>query len=161
LAGKHTVFGKLVGGEDVLATIEKTPVHPQSEKPLKSIKITEVVMSVFHLILISRNAELTEHRYQDPFEDYKKRLARKLERQAQGGEQKTGVKPREGSQDHSMNWFGEKVGADKAAAAAKAGEVGVGVGKYLKRVAPAKPVGGDTGGEEKRRKLGFGNFDNW
>ena len=44
LDGKHTVFGKLVGGEDVLAAIEGLPVEPKTEKPAKPILITEVVM---------------------------------------------------------------------------------------------------------------------
>jgi peptidyl-prolyl cis-trans isomerase-like protein 2 len=44
LDGKHTVFGKLVGGEDVLAAIERAPVEPKTEKPAKPILITEVVM---------------------------------------------------------------------------------------------------------------------
>lgn len=46
LDGKHTVFGKLVGGEDVLGAIERASVEPNTEKPAKPILITEVVMSV-------------------------------------------------------------------------------------------------------------------
>jgi peptidyl-prolyl cis-trans isomerase-like 2 len=41
---KHTVFGKLVGGEDVLDTLEKLPVKPGTERPAKSVRITEVIM---------------------------------------------------------------------------------------------------------------------
>ena len=41
---KHTVFGKLVGGEDVLDTLEKLPRKDGTERPAKSVKITEVVM---------------------------------------------------------------------------------------------------------------------
>jgi len=44
LDGKHTVFGKLVGGEDVLTPIEGAPVEPKTETPAKPIFITEVVM---------------------------------------------------------------------------------------------------------------------
>lgn len=43
---KHTVFGKLVGGEDVLDTIEKMPVKPGTERPAKPIRIIEVIMYV-------------------------------------------------------------------------------------------------------------------
>jgi Cyclophilin type peptidyl-prolyl cis-trans isomerase/CLD len=43
---KHTVFGKLVGGEDVLDTLEKLSVKPGTERPAKSVRITEVVMWV-------------------------------------------------------------------------------------------------------------------
>lgn len=44
---KHTVFGKLVGGEDVLDTLEKLPLKDGTERPAKPVKITEVVMYVF------------------------------------------------------------------------------------------------------------------
>ena len=43
---KHTVFGKLVGGEDVLYTLEKLPRKEGTERPLKPVKITEVKMYV-------------------------------------------------------------------------------------------------------------------
>lgn len=43
---KHTVFGKLVGGEDVLDALESLPVKPGTERPAKQVKITEVVMYV-------------------------------------------------------------------------------------------------------------------
>ena len=41
---KHTVFGKLVGGEDVLDALEALPLKPGTERPAKSVKITEVIM---------------------------------------------------------------------------------------------------------------------
>jgi Cyclophilin type peptidyl-prolyl cis-trans isomerase/CLD len=41
---KHTVFGKLVGGEDVLDALEKVPVKPGTDRPAKTVKITEVIM---------------------------------------------------------------------------------------------------------------------
>lgn len=43
---KHTVFGKLVGGDDVLDTLEKLPRKDGTERPAKPVKITEVVMYV-------------------------------------------------------------------------------------------------------------------
>ncbi|KAL5641827.1 hypothetical protein ACGC1H_002050 [Rhizoctonia solani] len=136
LDGKHTVFGKLVGGEDVLDAMESVPCVPGTEKPAKDIRITEVII------------------YQDPFEEYKARLARKLEHQSQSADPK---KRRAETLEDSMTWFGQKVGEQPKA------EVGQGgVGKYLKLDAPAsapKNTGGDAG--KKKRKLGFGNFDNW
>lgn len=48
---KHTVFGKLVGGEDVLDALEKLPVKPGTDRPAKVVKITEVVMYVDHPLL--------------------------------------------------------------------------------------------------------------
>lgn len=41
---KHTVFGKLVGGDDVLDALEKLPVKPGTDRPAKTVKITEVIM---------------------------------------------------------------------------------------------------------------------
>lgn len=41
---KHTVFGKLVGGDDVLNALEKLPVKPGTDRPAKTVKITEVIM---------------------------------------------------------------------------------------------------------------------
>jgi peptidyl-prolyl cis-trans isomerase-like 2 len=43
---KHTVFGKLVGGEDVLDTLEKLSRKDGTDRPVKPVKITEVVMYV-------------------------------------------------------------------------------------------------------------------
>lgn len=41
---KHTVFGKLVGGEDVLNALESLPVKSGTDRPAKTVRITEVVM---------------------------------------------------------------------------------------------------------------------
>ena len=92
-------------------------------------------------------------RYQDPFEDYKQRLATKLARKnesedaAKSGAASSGPK-------EDVNWFGVKVGSESSTAT----EGGSGVGKYLnlKRPAASAPVE-----STKKRKLGFGNFDNF
>jgi peptidyl-prolyl cis-trans isomerase-like protein 2 len=42
LNGKHTVFGKLVGGEEVLDRIERITVRPGGDRPAKDITITGV-----------------------------------------------------------------------------------------------------------------------
>jgi cyclophilin family peptidyl-prolyl cis-trans isomerase len=44
LDNKHTVFGKLVGGEEVLDALEQMPVKPKTDRPVKPVKITEIVM---------------------------------------------------------------------------------------------------------------------
>ena len=41
---KHTVFGKLVGGEDLLDSLEKLPIKPGTERPAKTVKITQIIM---------------------------------------------------------------------------------------------------------------------
>ncbi|KAG8883640.1 Peptidyl-prolyl cis-trans isomerase cyp8, partial [Tulasnella sp. 403] len=101
--------------------------------------------------------------YQDPFEDYKKRLAKKLEKQAAGP---TDAKP---TRADDVNWFGEKIG--KVGSATSAGSGGS-VGKYLgaaptgplkRSAAPSITATTDNVSEDKKkkRKLGFGDFDSW
>ncbi|CAE6521162.1 unnamed protein product, partial [Rhizoctonia solani] len=135
LDGKHTVFGKLVGGEDVLDAMESIPSDPGTDKPTKDIRITEVIV------------------YQDPFEEYKARLARKLEHQSQSTDPK---KRRAETLEDSMTWFGQKVGEQQ-----KAGVGEGGVGKYLKLDAPVGVAKSTGEAGKKKRKTGFGNFDNW
>ena len=40
------MFGKLVGGEEVLDALETLPVKPGTERPAKAVRIIEVVMYV-------------------------------------------------------------------------------------------------------------------
>lgn len=44
LDNKHTVFGKLVGGDDVLDALEKLPRKDGTERPAKPVRITEIIM---------------------------------------------------------------------------------------------------------------------
>ncbi|KAF6766522.1 peptidylprolyl isomerase-like protein 2 [Ephemerocybe angulata] len=138
---KHTVFGKLVGGEDVLDALEKIPVKPGTDRPSKTVKITEIII------------------YQDPFEDYKTRHAKKLARRVEGGKPGATAQPEKEKDD--VNWFGLKVGSNNAAFGT--GETGGGgVGKYLslKRSADASAASGTADGS-KKRKTGFGDFSGW
>ncbi|TRM66457.1 cyclophilin-like domain-containing protein [Schizophyllum amplum] len=99
---KHTVFGTLVGGEDVLDALEKVPVKPGTDRPARSIRIQEVII------------------YQDPFEEYKTRLAKKLAKREAAQQSSTEKKKPEGD---DINWFGVKVGSGESVlgAAAAAG----------------------------------------
>jgi len=170
------VFGKLVGGEDVLNTIEKMPVKPGTERPSKPIRITEIIMFVLHcsssLLFVN-----THHiSYQDPFEEYRKRHEKKLARQAAAEANGIGNGEQDSKQqkDH-VNWFGLKVGSNSAAFGT--GESGVGgVGKYLsfsgsttgnlkRPQAFVSSTSNDSGSvleeSKKKRKLGFGDFESW
>ncbi|KAI9461809.1 cyclophilin-like domain-containing protein [Boletus coccyginus] len=142
LDNKHTVFGKLVGGEEVLDTLEKLPRKEGTERPAKPVRITEVVI------------------HQDPFETYKTRLAKKLARQAEANNERS--KTSQKAPDDNINWFGVKVGAtDEFSSNASS----AGVGKYLGNKRPLALEGDDKAlpAEEskKRKRLGFGDFEGW
>ncbi|KAJ7596909.1 cyclophilin-like domain-containing protein [Mycena floridula] len=136
LDNKHTVFGKLVGGEEVLDALEKLPRKDGTERPSKPVRITEVII------------------YQDPFEEYKTRLSKRLAKRAQVAE--AGSKPAAEDPDSKVNWFGVKLGSE---AVATAGSSVGGVGKYLKRPQNAVVTGGEE--SKKKRKIGFGDFEGW
>lgn len=44
--GKHTVFGKLVGGEETLDKIERVNVRPGGDRPVRDIVILGVTVYV-------------------------------------------------------------------------------------------------------------------
>lgn len=46
LDGKHTVFGKLVGGEETLDKIERVNVRPGGDRPVRDIVIQGVTVYV-------------------------------------------------------------------------------------------------------------------
>ncbi|KAI0931894.1 hypothetical protein AcW1_000828 [Taiwanofungus camphoratus] len=91
---KHTVFGKLVGGEDILDALEALPVKPGTERPSKPVRITEIII------------------YQDPFEEYKSRQQKKLARKAEAEETARTRKATETRNSDNINWFGVKVGLE-------------------------------------------------
>ena len=154
---KHTVFGKLVGGEDVLDTLEKLPRKDGTERPAKPVKITEVVMYVELNPAVSFAEKAIS--YQDPFEDYKVRLAKKLAKKAEA-QNPASAQPAtaEKKPGDGVNWFGVKLGTEGATSTAGGGSGSGGVGKYinLKRPPPTAPVV-----ESKKKKLGFGGFENF
>ncbi|KAF8634419.1 hypothetical protein AX15_000870 [Amanita polypyramis BW_CC] len=134
---KHTVFGKLVGGEDVLDTLEKLPLKDGTERPAKAVRIQEVII------------------YQDPFEEYKNRRAKKIAKRAEAEQADKVVDEKR----DDMNWFGEKLGTKDSIFGSGNGG---GVGKYLSLKRPAEPVTVTTTEEtKKKRKLGFGDFEGW
>ncbi|EJT97800.1 peptidyl-prolyl cis-trans isomerase-like 2 [Dacryopinax primogenitus] len=131
---KHTVFGKLVGGEDVLDRIEAVPTKKGTDTPLSAIKITGIEI------------------FQDPFEEYKARLKRKLDRQAERASEKAAPK-----EDDRTTWFGTKLGEKGQGLDLS----GVGVGRYLKRAAETPLEKGEAPEKKKQKTLGFGDFSSW
>jgi len=59
-----------------------------------------------------------------------------------------------------MNWFGVKLGVDDAIGTAGGGSEGGGVGRYLNLKRPAQTTAAVTE-HPKKRKLGFGGFENF
>ena len=94
--------------------------------------------------------------YQDPFEDYKKRLAKRLAKRAE--QDKSPDKHTENEKHDDINWFGVKVGSVKQSS--ESASPGKGVGKYLNLKRPLES-GNSSEETKKQRKLGFGNFDQW
>lgn len=124
-------------------------MKPGTERPAKPIRITEIAI------------------HQDPFESYKTRLASKLAKRAAADDplKQVAKVPKE---DADVTWFGTKVGSDMPTGSMSI--VGGGVGKYLN--ATKRPRDTDLTASvglkiepldeiKKKRKTGFGGFDNW
>lgn len=66
---KHSIFGRVVGGLDVLRALELSPTNPRDDRPTKDIKIVSVEV------------------FQDPFADYEQ----KVEKDAASGVASSGA----------------------------------------------------------------------
>jgi peptidyl-prolyl cis-trans isomerase-like 2 len=94
--------------------------------------------------------------YQDPFEDYKTRLAKKLAKRAEG----EAHGPVEEKKDE-VNWFGVKVGSKNSALTLGEQDSG-GVGKYISLKRPQSSIETTVADDvKKKRRIGFGNFEGW
>ncbi|KAI7884102.1 peptidyl-prolyl cis-trans isomerase-like 2 [Lichtheimia hyalospora FSU 10163] len=101
---KHTIFGRVVGGLEVLNQMEAVPTN-EKDRPERDIRIKEVSIFV------------------DPFEEFQGRLKRKLAHEANAEQEEQERKQKRAKED-SMGWFGPNVANSK-----KAGSGGI--GKYL------------------------------
>jgi peptidyl-prolyl cis-trans isomerase-like 2 len=100
--------------------------------------------------------------YQDPFENYKVRLAKKLAKKAEAqnpaGTQPAAVEKKPGD---GMNWFGVKLGTEDATSTSRGDGSGLGgVGKYLSLKRPPQTAA-VVPEHSKRKKTGFGEFENF
>ncbi|KAE8444881.1 Peptidyl-prolyl cis-trans isomerase cyp8 [Mollisiaceae sp. DMI_Dod_QoI] len=140
---KHTIFGRVVGGLDVLQKLENAPVD-DGNRPLDDIIMENVVVFV------------------DPFEEFQKQKQEKdkLEKQ------KEEIKKQGGTEDDKTTWTGKRIRNDGTVVQT---EQSAGVGKYLKAAAVdtanGKYVEDDVLELEPVKKKiksgGFGNFDSW
>jgi peptidyl-prolyl cis-trans isomerase-like protein 2 len=144
---KHTIFGKVVGGLDVLQTLEDVPVD-ESKRPKEDVPILEAVVFV------------------DPFEEFWKK-----KRQVEDGDKRKEEQQLEAGEDNRTTWTGKRIRQDGKMQS----DGGSGVGKYLKAAMANKTNGADevaevtnedVGIEEPVKKKakgsgGFGNFDSW
>lgn len=143
---KHTIFGKVVSGLDVLSKMENVPTDGSS-RPLNKIVIKDVVVFV------------------DPFEEFQAQK-RAQERQ---NEEKEAVQRKGGTDDDKTTWTGKRIRRDGTVEDTDSKES---VGKYLKAAMPQNAPAAteadlddvDTWEEPVRKKVkggGFGNFESW
>ena len=106
-------------------------------------------------------SDIILYSYQDPFEEYKQREEKKRARKAET--QVARQREAEEKEKDDINWFGVKVGTERASN----GAVGGGIGKYLnlnaKRPidAPSPTLQSAPEETKKKRRIGFGDFAGW
>jgi peptidyl-prolyl cis-trans isomerase-like protein 2 len=145
---KHTIFGRVVGGLDVLSKLESVPVASDN-RPTDDIIIEDIVVFV------------------DPFEEFQKQKREKDEVE----KEKEEIKRQGGTEDDKTTWTGKRVRGDGSVVQTE--QTG-GVGKYLKAATNGSGLGvgdnatgnlqGESADEPVKKKVksaGFGNFDSW
>ncbi|KAJ1966040.1 cyclophilin peptidyl-prolyl cis-trans isomerase Cyp8 [Dipsacomyces acuminosporus] len=161
LDGKHTIFGRVVGGMPVLSKMEAVPTD-DSDCPEADIVIKDIRVFV------------------DPYDEFTKRLERKLEHQrdsedlAAGKRQRTEAEEEQHERD-TTTWFGTKLPsktslstAGNSSGSSTSGiSSSTGVGRYLKcpSFAAAKnPSQTNTNAQTSKkaaRGYAFGDFSGW
>ncbi|KDE05683.1 hypothetical protein MVLG_03917 [Microbotryum lychnidis-dioicae p1A1 Lamole] len=157
LDGKHTVFGRLVGGEDVLKKIESVPCDV-TDRPLKPVTIKDVAI------------------FEDPFRSYREKLKKRLAREQEIREgEGLRLKRKEEREKDRTTWFGTDLKKVQQVESTVTLEVPkVGVGKYIggptqvnredkKRTSTTLEFDTKIGttNVNKKRKGGFGDFSSW
>jgi peptidyl-prolyl cis-trans isomerase-like protein 2 len=139
---KHTIFGRVVDGMDVLKKMEDVETDG-SDRPLHKIAIKDIVV------------------FLDPFAEFLKEKNEKDQTAAQIAE----VQRQGGTDDDKMTWTGKRLRDGAASSADGASDVG----RYLKKMsAIEEPVDEEIESwiepepaKKKVRSGGFGNFDSW
>ncbi|KAM4055375.1 cyclophilin type peptidyl-prolyl cis-trans isomerase/CLD domain-containing protein [Hirsutella rhossiliensis] len=140
---KHTIFGRVTSGLDVLTKLEAVPTDG-SDRPLNKIFIKDLVVLI------------------DPFEEF---LAQHREQQSREARREEIVR-QGGTEDDKLTWTGKRI---RGGGAQTKGEARQAVGKYLQAAVGPDGSGDagqdvDTWEEPVKKKFkagGFGNFDGW
>ena len=140
---KHTIFGKVESGLNVLTKMEAVPVDG-SNRPINKIFIKDIVVFV------------------DPFEEFQKQ---KQDREKREKDQEE-LKRQGGTEDDKMTWTGKRV---RTNGSIENGDAKENVGKYLQQTTVPdeveQPEGNVATWEPPKKKIkgggGFGNFDSW
>lgn len=143
---KHTIFGKVVGGMDVLSKLEKVPAG-SGDRPIDDIIMEDIVVFV------------------DPFEEFQRQKSERDEAERQKEE----IMRQGGAEDDKTTWTGKRVRRDWKIVPE---DESVTVGKYLKSTtvevrtvtddeATEELVGGISPAKKKVKTGEFGNFDSW
>ncbi|OLL26593.1 Peptidyl-prolyl cis-trans isomerase-like 2 [Neolecta irregularis DAH-3] len=148
LDNKHTIFGKVVGGLDVLDRMEKAPTG-ENDRPEPDIEIKEVVVFI------------------DPFEEFQKQRLENEEKEKREAEQK-----KIGREEDRTTFTGKVVGSSIKRTITSQNRSGV--GKYLGDLQTAESTTSSALNipepleeifpqpvKKKARTGGFNNFDGW
>lgn len=147
---KHTVFGRVVEGLDVLDRLEKVEVG-DGNRPIEDVVIENVTV------------------YVDPFEDFLKARSEKEAEEARLEK----VRREGGAEDERTTWTGKRIRADGKVE--QKSEAGSAVEKYLKQASAVASEQVDDGivgdwddaempppaAKKAKKGGGFGNFDGW
>ena len=139
---KHTIFGLVVDGKEVLTKMEAVQTD-ESNRPVASIFIKDIVVFV------------------DPFEVFQ-REKKEQERKDKENEE---ARRKGGTDDDRITWTGKRIRGDSAVGSAEGKES---VGKYLMGTAPVgatdevlEEARDEPAGKKLKGTGGFGNFDSW
>ncbi|KAK9331430.1 cyclophilin-like domain-containing protein [Lipomyces starkeyi] len=105
---KHTIFGKVIGGIDVLDKLENSPTDA-SDRPLKDIVINDVLVII------------------DPFKEYMEKIRENRDPDSKDSRKETKTTPKNNTLDDTVTWSGKVLNAKSGAVSTRKREVG----KYL------------------------------
>ena len=139
---KHTVFGKVVGGLQVLNVMEDVPTD-EGDRPTEEIRIKSCVV------------------FTNPFAE----MMQQEEEKAAAAAAASKVEDDNGEEEERGRWFSNPAGAGGGRQSNQSG----GIGKYLSSKRPSSKATsskspaskGSQAPQKKKLKTSYGNFDSW